>query len=208
MELNFCYLGKSKAGKTSIIRYLFDDCKRKDTLTLPETTERVTESYESGLLKINNTEIPGKYSSLNEPSLNNILVEQHAFIYVHDLKFNENQTNASQNQLQEFIKQIFNKNSQARLYIFFHQSDLDFLYHKSRVNESIKVFKKRFENYIKEQYDEWKIISERCYYKKTSIYDYSINNGKLNSNKRCHFQHLDKKTTKALSNVLKDHKLL
>jgi len=183
LNLNFCYLGQPKSGKSSIIHYIFHRMPRKDTLQLPSTKSPEMNVYETSLLRITNFEIPGHYENLNDlpPEYVDKLAEQDVFIYVHDLKFGESQTNTSHKQLREHFKKINDKNPSAHLYIFFHQSDLDFLYLGNKVDESINVFKNKFENFISEQFLEKRHATDRCHFHKTSIYDYSINKGSIKS---------------------------
>lgn len=192
LNLNFCYLGQPKSGKSSIINYIFHKMPRKDTLQLQSTKSPEVNVYENSLLRITNLEIPGHIENLNDLSSEYIdkIAEQDVFIYVHDLKFGENQTNTSHKQLREHFKKINDKNPSAHLYILFHQSDLDFLYLGNKVDESINVFKNKFENFISEQFLEKRHATDRCHFHKTSIYDYSINKGKIKSYERCYIHYI------------------
>ena len=188
LDIKIGYFGQKKSGKSSIINYVFNNMPRKQTLTLNSTNNPTVTEYESSLLKISSFEIPGKYETLDKLSPEDFerLKQQDAFIYVFDLRSGDPE--AAVRQLKGQFKTLTAHNSHFLFYIFFHQADLDFLYLGNKVEETISVFRKKFEGLIKEDNFDLKIL-DRYHIKKTSIYDLSINAGDFISAERRDLQY-------------------
>ena len=183
LDIKIGYFGQKKSGKSSIISYMFNNMSRKQTLNLAPTNNPTVIDYESTLLKISNFEIPGKFESFEKLSPEDFerLKQQDAFIYVFDLRSGDPE--AAVRQLKNQFKTLTTYNPHFLFYIFFHQADLDFLYLGNRVDETISVFRRKFEDLIKEDNFDLKIL-DRYHTKKTSIYDLTINAGELKSAER------------------------
>jgi len=189
LDIKIGYFGQKKSGKSSIINYVFQNMPRKQTLNLQSTTNPTTVEYTSSLLKIANFEIPGKYDSLDKLSAEDFerLKQQDVFIYVFDLRSGDPESAVKQ--LKSQLAYLTKVNPNFLFYIFFHQADLDFLYLGNKIEESINFFRRKFENLIREENFDVRLL-ERYHIKKTSIYDFSINAGDLTSPERCDLQRL------------------
>ena len=88
INIKIGYVGQRKSGKTSIIRYLFDQMKPMETLNLTATKEIETTTYKRSFIEIQNTEFPGDIDNFDNltQEQENIIKEQDIFIYVHELK--------------------------------------------------------------------------------------------------------------------------
>ena len=175
-KISIGYFGQKKSGKSSIINYIFFGLPNNQTLQLPPTQNPTLQTYKSSLLQIDNFEIPGKFDTFEKLSAEDCdrLSSQDVFIYVFDLRFGD--TDIAIQQLRSQLSFLIKLNPHFLFYIFFHQSDLDFLYVVNRVEETINVFRRKFESIIKEENFDLRIL-DRYHIKKTSIYDYSINGG-------------------------------
>lgn len=188
IEIRICYLGKRKSGKTSIINYIFKNTKRENTSQIEPTKDKYTHTYKTSFLKIQNLEFAGSHENFEnlDPSEKELIKKQDVFIYVYDLK--SNTVDSSLKLLKNQVKVIYKLNKKAKIYIFFHQSDLDFIYQGTKVEESILIFSNKFENYLKNFFSNNNSsnnssnnsIMQRYHKKKTSIYDFSINEAMSN----------------------------
>ena len=174
IEIRICYLGKRKSGKTSIINYLFKNTKRENTSQIEPTKDKYILEYRTSFLKIYNLEFAGSHENFENLNLEDqeLIKKQDVFIFVYDLK--SKSTASSLKLLKNQVKMIYKLNKKAKIYIFFHQSDLDFIYQGAKVEESMLIFSNKFENYIKNFFSDNSIM-QRYSKKKTSIYDFSIN---------------------------------
>lgn len=182
MEIKIGYFGSKRAGKSSIINQVFHNVDAKDTLKIEPTVEPKLSVYESSLVRIKNWEIPGKIENFEklQPKDFEMLKLQDVFIYVYDLRQTDIENYLKQ--LKSFFKILTLQNPNFLFYIFFHQSDLDFLHIGNQTEERIQVFRTRFENSLQKDGINAKALDQK-YTKKTSIYDFSVRSGTLKSSK-------------------------
>lgn len=124
--IKIAYLGPRKSGKTSIIKYLFEQMKPMDTINLTPTQKVEVTEYNKDFLKLINTEFPGDMDNFDllSQEQEKIIKEQDIFIYVHDFKAKNQQS--STGRLQNYFSKIQLLNKDAYIYTFFHQSDTDY----------------------------------------------------------------------------------
>lgn len=180
MEIKICYYGAKRSGKSSIIEHVFQGRKAIDTLNIEQTQEPKTTVYESPLVKIINWEVPGKIENFEKLSAKDseILKTIDIFIYIYDLRHGDSDPHLKL--LKNCFQFLTRHNSTFHFYIFFHQTDLDFLHMWNQIEERITVFKNKFENTITQEGINSRALDQK-YTKKTNIYDFSIKAGALTS---------------------------
>ena len=77
--------------------------------------------------------------------------------------------------LQNYYKKLITLNKTFLLYTFYHQSDLDYIYVGSKIEDVKNIFYQRFKKYIEQNFQNGPVLLNRYSQKITSIYDESIN---------------------------------
>ena len=69
LNIKISYLGHKESGKTSLIKYVFENMRPIDTKNIPPTEKIQVYEYQSGFVHITNTEFSGDF--LDFEGLNN-----------------------------------------------------------------------------------------------------------------------------------------
>ena len=168
IKLNICYLGLPKAGKTSIIKHVFFGMTRDKTMNLPETKVLTEYNYQNYLLNMTHWELPAEIKDAALDATEAVMTQMDAFIFVVDMRFGEYSKSCHLFKAQ--FQKIMKWNPGAAYYVFFHQTDLDFLYEASKIEETINNFNAMNKQYL----DEPPQTKINIMNKKTTIYDNSI----------------------------------
>ena len=146
--MKICFLGSQKAGKSSIIKVIFDNMKTHQTKNLDSTFTLENNSFVLGNnFPIEISEVPGCIPTSDFVTENDYLnlKNQDVFIYVINCQ------NFSPESEFDKLKEIFNitheKNPKSWFYIFYHQVDLQMFV--DRIYDQEEYIDKHFKEHVK-----------------------------------------------------------